>query len=157
MNDLSEHKLENLKGRHADAFADIPANYFGELPEKVTAKIHQQKKVPLRRTSRFVKTGIAAIILLLIGLSVFLLLQTRSDNHNPQIAENNTVVTHQDSLTESEMEENDDTTLISEVIGNPGEPSANHEVEPDDPFAELDEIPLEALLEYVNELDEFEF
>lgn len=155
MNDLSNHKLENLKGNHADAFADIPANYFEELPEKVIAVIYQQKKVPLRTISWFVKTGIAAVILLLIGLSVFLLLETKNDSHNPQLAENIVVVTQQDSLTE--LQENVDTALISEATENPGEPFVNDEIEPVDPFAELDEIPLEALLEYVNELDEFEF
>ncbi|MBE0640184.1 MAG: hypothetical protein IH598_16845 [Bacteroidales bacterium] len=155
---MSHHKLENLKGRHADAFADIPANYFEDLPGKIMAGIEEHKDQSGKSLGRYTRFGIAAGFLVLIGLSVFLFFRDGNGSSSQQITERIKEVVVPEDTTAGIVDLKDQLALVVpyDTNFNPDEQTVETS-EMIDPFAELGEIPLEALMEYLNEWEEFEF
>lgn len=150
--------MDRLKGRRAEAFSDIPANYFEDLPGKVMAGIAQQKDQSGKSLGRYTRLGIAAGFLVLFGLSVFLFFRDGNGSSSQQFTERNKEVVVPDDSTAEIVDHEDQLALIVpyDTNFNPDEQTVETS-EMIDPFAELGEIPLEVLMEYLNEWEEFEF
>lgn len=152
MNDLNKSGLDKLKGIKANYFQDIPPGYFDQLPEVIMEKALQNPTPVSRRLSSRYIFGIAAALLLLLGLTFVLVNLNRTENIELQLTENQMPAT----FTTDSAENPETTTETPEalpVISLKEEEPATEE----DPLKELEEIPLEALLDYLDEVDEFGF
>lgn len=136
--------LDELKGKNAGAFPDIPEGYFETLANKTSQNL---EKSQTRKKRNFTYWAVAASLALILSLSVLLF---RMDDHkiNAPIAENNSATavlpdTLKDRVNEKNILPND---------------SINERYDENIDFDQLfREVPLDAILDYLNEMDEFEF
>jgi hypothetical protein len=142
-------ELKQLQGKRDKAFADVPDGYFESLPEKVTARI-QAEKNPVSSVLWQNRYALMAAASLLILLGIVLLIPRMQHENSQPIAE---------------TEWMDTTALIADFF-HPDNNLANPKLIPEinlpntdlDPLlALLDEIPLESIIEYLAEVDEFQF
>jgi len=142
-------ELKQLQGRRDKAFADVPDGYFESLPDRLTARIKAEKEPAssFYRLNRYALMA-AAGLLLLLGI---LLLMPRDQHENIQ------------PITETQWR--DRTPLIADSFQPAKNPSLLqpnretdlHNSDLDPILALLDEIPLESIIEYLAEVDDFQF
>jgi hypothetical protein len=136
--------MDALKGKNAGAFPDIPEGYFDTLADKTLGNID---KFQNRKKRNYIYWSIAASLALIVSLSVVLF---RMDHNklNTTVAENNTTaVVSTDTLKDR----------ANEKIISPNDSINESDDEDVDFDALFEEVPLDAILDYLNEMDEFEF
>ncbi len=157
MNDPRHKNNSALKGKRSEAFHGIPESYFDQLPEKVMKGIDQYQKHRKIRLKVFAMAGIAAGFLILIGFSLFLLLQNPGSDSKRQYAKSNNSLVMKDSMKEVALARDkikaDASDTADLFIGKDRKEAA----EESDIFDELDDIPIEVIIEYLYSFDEFEF
>mgnify|MGYP000973873801 CR=1 FL=1 len=152
MNDLNKNRLDELKSRNPGVFQDVPPGYFDQLPDAIMEKVQGKAHPKGNRISGYYIIGIAATLLLLLGLTFVFLNQKSNENAAIQLTENQmpvTVLIDSADNPESTME---NAEVLPQVTLKESDPLPT-----DDPLEDLEEIPLEALLDYLNEIDEFGF
>jgi len=108
-------------------------------------------------------SGIAAGLLIILGFSLFLVLQNPDNNTGRQVAENaGSVLVMKDSLlkdtlTATESTDGDAVSEVSDSATQTDEHDKNKQARQSDLFDELDAIPIEVIFEYLDKHDEFEF
>lgn len=158
MNDLPLKDFEKLKGQNAGAFSNVPQDYFDELPGKIMSGIAGQPERTEKRIGSFSIIGIAAGILALISFSIFLFYQHGHENSDRQLADNKTNTTIlKDSTSDTKAAEKEPAADIVELKDTTPIPVPIDTLFTNDLFDELNDIPLEALLQFLDDSEEFEF
>jgi len=152
MNDLNKNRLDELKSRNPGVFQDVPPGYFDQLPDAIMEKVQGKAHPKGKRLSGYYIFGIAAGILLLLGLTFVFLTLNRTENTAIQLTENQTPAT-----VLLDTVENNETIIETTEPATTVTLSKEDPVIEEDPLNELEEIPLEALLDYLDEIDEFGF
>ncbi len=70
----------NLDQYPKKEFFEVPEHYFDELPNKVLNAIHQEKKYVLRKRLWMISSSVAAVMIVLLGVSFFLTNPNNDDN-----------------------------------------------------------------------------
>ena len=70
----------NLDQYPKKEFFEVPEHYFDELPEKVLNAIHQEKKYVFRKRLWMISSSVAAVMIVLLGVSFFLTNPNNDDN-----------------------------------------------------------------------------
>jgi len=136
--------MDELKGKNAGAFADIPDGYFDTLADKTLGNI---EKFQIRNKRNYTYWAVAASLALILSLSA-LLFRSSDQTMNTPLAENNTTAI----VSVDTLDDWDNQKIIS-----PND-SLNERYDENIDFDALfEEIPLDAILDYLNEMDEFEF
>jgi len=146
-------KIHDLKGKKAEAFADLPPGYFDNLQKSIDKRIEAIDSRPVKHFRLAV--GIAAsLVLLLASGAIFFIhefknkpLQTAELTHyedsikQPIVVDNKAVMMPQDSQLNSVEMENRTNTMI----------------ESDSLQLLLDELQIDEIMLYLIEKEEFEF
>ncbi len=155
MNDFKYSKLQDLKGKGADAFRDIPSNYFDQLPERIAVRSDQVRRK--RRALVITISGIAAGWLIILGFILSFWMQSHEGNMKHRLADG-----VNEYILQEPMDETADESLVSKSEAHSADidyadENKNLFFETADLFDELDDIPLEVIVEYIIKYDEFEF
>jgi len=144
MNKDKTDELAALKGKSAGAFTNIPDDYFETLAGRTAGKIRLDQT---RQRKRFLYPAVAAVLIALVSLSVFLIHFNTVDEKMPLADNHQFIQPHVDS---SKVSASENPTAANDTI-------ANYNVEDVDFELLFNEVPLEAIMQYLNEMDEFEF
>lgn len=155
-----DDKFKILQGKSADAFTGIPENYFAGLPDKLLKKAVAKQNKPLKFYRKPVFTGIAAGLLLLVSLGIVLLFILPHQKREV-ITEINT----QEKLPELSVYDNEvpqiefhDTVKPDRQKPGKIEQASNGNSEDiDELFADIDDLPVDVIVEYLLATKEFEF
>lgn len=147
------NRIHDLKGKKAEAFADLPPGYFDNLQKSVDKRIEAIDSRPVKHFR--LEVGIAAaVVLLLASGTIFFMHEFK--NKPVQTAE----LTHyEDSIQQLKAVENkavlmpQDSQLKSVEIEN----KTNTMIESDSLQLLLDELQLDEIMLYLIEKEEFEF
>lgn len=149
-----EKNFLNLKGQRADAFPDVPDDYFSKLPERLVKEVGKPRTRKLQQWHYAL--AVAASLLVFIGLT-FLLLNKGIQHPESQIVEthNNTLDVNQNisnNIPDSEGSDSESGQTIRQ---------GDKHFSPDDNYvkliAGLDDLPFDVVLDYLNEIDELGF
>lgn len=142
--------FEKLKGKQANAFGDIPPGYFGGLQQRLEERMDGEQ-AQLRAKRNWLIPAAAAALLLSVGGA--LLLRSHTGRQQTQIAqyeERDTVSKHKS------------TVIVKEPLKT--QEAAQEKPQPKITAASgdslqmmLEALPLEDIMNYLNESDEFEF
>lgn len=125
-----------LKGKQADAFNNLPADYFETLPGKLSNRLQNER--PAQKMRLFtLPNGIAAAFLVLLTLGTLLLFWLPSPQQEQQ------EVKQLDSQLDSSLQAHHSEALTASM--------------PSDQNQLLDAISYEEILNYMIEKEEFEF
>ena len=140
-------KFESLKGAKSDAFHDIPEGYFDDLRENI---MHSLDENSIKSKSHSSVYAIAALVLLFITIGIVFLFQNNPfHNENKMIAQNG--FDKVDSMKNQSKSYNPGVKNDSILPGK----QVLKEVEFDSLF--LNDISNEDILQYLIEMEEFEF
>jgi hypothetical protein len=159
MFNIMDQKFEDLRGKGPDAFPGIPENYFKELPDKLVIMAREKKVIKPHLFVRPAFRAVAAVMLILISISVLLILNTPGPDKEI-LVQDQAAVEHPEPLTEiNGIPDSDSSPVDKDTVVITPEPSLSSDPANgfDDLFAELDEIPVDVILDYLAEADEFEF
>lgn len=140
-------KFESLKGAKSDAFQDIPEGYFDDLRKNIMLSMDETS---IQRKSHSSVYAIAALVLLFITMGIVFVFQKNPfHNENRMIAQNG--FDRADSMKKqskayNQVVKNDSILSDKQVL---------KEVEIDSLF--LNDISNEEILQYLIEMEEFEF
>lgn len=163
MNDFRNTNINDLKGKPAEVFTDVPEDYFEKLPEKIISRISIEKKQRAQRLKIYTLSGIAAGLLILLGFSFLIFLHNPDKNAGRQMAKNTgRVMLMKDSLLKDILiaAGSTDGDTVSENSYSAAQSDAHDNkkyITQSDIFDELDAIPVEVIFEYLDKHDEFEF
>jgi hypothetical protein len=163
MNDLPNKIFSEFKGKQSEAFSGVPEKYFEQLPVKINSRIRLKQKQRRQQLKIYTVSGIAAGLLIILGFSLFLVLQNPDNNTGRQVAENaGSVLVMKDSLlkdtlTAVKSNGGDAESEISDSATPTDEHDKKKYAMQSDLFDELDAIPIEVIFEYLDKHDEFEF
>lgn len=151
--EMNEEDFKKLKGKSADAFDNVPADYFKNLPNQVMNSINEKEKsknIILLRPAFLVA---AASIIILLGFAI-LLNNTQQNNSDNRLAKNNTQSNNHELMVQN------DTSIRIPAKDSMKLDKTSHtglEEDNDNLFATLDDIPAEVIIDYLMESDEFIF
>lgn len=155
-----EKDFKHLQGKGADAFSGIPDNYFQELPDKIIGRPDrkQQQRKAFYLSPLFMAA--AAGLLILIGLSIVMIVHNNRPEldfaHHGRVTDSlKEMIARNDSQGNGSMP--DTAKPVLRKTENEKEPYQSGDEKPDDIFRELDDIPLEILVEYLIFNEEFNF
>ncbi|HPR58360.1 MAG TPA: hypothetical protein PK915_08325 [Bacteroidales bacterium] len=156
INPAKQHP-EWLKGKKEQIPEPVPKNYFEELPDRVMKKIEAVHQTNHYRTSGKALLKIAAGILILMTLSFFYyFFQIRTESQDEMVAGNSVPITMMKDDT-IRKDTNDGKKPIKNIVAKKENFPVDSVPDLNNIFEELDKIPVETLMNYLNNLDEFEF
>ncbi len=147
------NKIHDLKGKKAEAFADLPPGYFDNLQKSVDKRIESTYVKPVKHFRLAVGIA-AALVLLLASGTIFFIHEFK--NTPVQTAE---LTLYEDSIQQLKAVDNiavlmpQDSQLKSEEMEN----KTNTMIESDSLQLLLDELQLDEIMLYLIEKEEFEF
>lgn len=142
--------FEKLRGKQADAFGDVPRAYFEGLQHRLDERLALEQAQVRGKRNWLIPAAAAALVL---SVGSVLLLRNQSDRQLRQIAqyeERDTVTKQKPSVFVKEPSKTKE--AVQEISQPKTTVAANDSLQ-----MMLEALPLEDILNYLNESDEFEF
>ncbi len=142
--------FEKLKGKQANAFGDIPPGYFEGLQHRLEERMDGEQAQQRAKRNWLIPAAAAALVL---SVGSVLLLRNQSDRQLRQIAQ----YEERDTVTKQKP-----SVFVKEPLKT--QEAAQEKPQPKITAASgdslqmmLEALPLEEIMNYLNETDEFEF
>jgi hypothetical protein len=148
-----KNKIYDLKGKKADAFADLPQGYFDNLQKSIDSRIEAIDSRPVKHYRLAVGIAAALVFLLASGAIFFI---REFENKTVQTAELNHF---KDSIQKTKIVDNKAVLVPkdSNLKRNDMEYKTNTMINSDSLQLMLDELQLDEIMLYLIEKEEFEF